>query len=112
MLRIRSPVTACLGYFNESSADCEGRMPGIVCNYQHLIAERRNQEKIDFREYPRHLKRNLATHAISLHKIDRRKKPGLAKAIWPCIRYLGLQLIDFMTQREFFKSGCSFCEED
>ena len=79
-------------HFNETRAQSQRGMPGVVGDHQHLIAQRRHQQQIHLREDARHLLRHLAPHSVRLHEIHRRQKPRLTEHIRPRIRNLRPEL--------------------
>ena len=48
MIGIGGPVAAGLPYFDESGAQGQGWVSGEVADDQHLVAQGRNQEQVDF----------------------------------------------------------------
>ena len=66
-------------------------MPGATCDGQHFIAERGDQEQIDFGKDAGHFLGNTTSKTVGLYQIHCRQEAGLAKDVWPGIRDLNLK---------------------
>jgi len=69
MGRVWSPIAARLGYFNETRAESKRRMTGEVCDGEHFIAQRWNQQQIYRGKDARHFLSHAAPKTVGLDKV-------------------------------------------
>src|SRR5882762_9076245 len=61
---IGGPVRTRLGDFDKAGTQGERRVPGVVADGEHFVAERRHEQQIHLREDARHLFRDFAAEAV------------------------------------------------
>ena len=84
----------------------------MVADGEHFVAERRHEQQIHLGKDAGHFLRDFAAEAISLDEIDGGEKTRLAEKIGPGVGRLDFELVDAVTQSEFFESGGAFGEEN
>ena len=109
---VGGPVGARFGDFDETGAHRERGMAGEICDRQHFVAKRWDEQQIDLRKNARHFLRYFSPQTVRLHKIYRRQESRLAKNVGPRVVGLHFQLIYRVIQRDFFKGGRAFREQN
>src|ERR1700759_2629237 len=97
------PIAALFRDFDKASTQRQRWMTRSISDGEHLVPQRGNQKHVHLGENAAHLVGDLAAKAIGLDKIHRRKKARLAKRIWPRVRYLHLQLIHAVAERQLLE---------
>ena len=89
MCQVGRPVAMPRIHRHEASAQLEQRMPNLVGDRQHLVAQRRHQLQVDLL----HLERHSALQATGLHEMSSRQEARLVKRVGPSTGHMHLQLV-------------------
>ena len=88
------PVAAGFGDFDESGAQGERGMAGEVGDGEHFVAQRGDQQQIDFGKDARHFVGDHAAEAVGLDEIHGGEEAGLAEDVGPGIGDLDFELVE------------------
>jgi len=90
---VGGPIGAGFSDFDETGAHGERGLAGEIGDGEHFVAERWDEEQVDFGKNAGHFFGDSAAQAIGLNEIHGGQETRLAEEVWPGVVGLDFELV-------------------